>query len=402
VNPTSRPPLSETTRAYVEASDPAHRKALGQYFTPADLRDALLDRLDLPPRPRILDPACGTGEFLRSAAERWPDARLEGWEIDPDLVPLASSLAPAARVRCRDALRAPWREAFDAVVGNPPYFEFRADAETRRRYRRAISGRPNVYALFVLLGLEVLRPGGGLAFVVSASMRNGAFFRALRRAILEEASVEWLHLVRDEKAFPDARQPVMLLVLRKGGRDGGRHVFRHGEHAVFAERPEDLERLFAGRTTLGELGYDVRTGTVVWNERREQLTDDPRDAVRLVWSRDIRDGRIDPPGTRPDRPSWVRGMPARRGPAIVVNRVTGTGARARLRVAVVPPGEAFVGENHVNVVFPPDPAPPLAEIERIAEELRSPVAAEAARRLTGNAQISGTELRELIPVTPGS
>jgi len=393
----TRPPFAKETLRYLARSDPAHRKARGQFFTPRALRDELLARLELPPRARILDPACGTGEFLRAVAARWPDAEITGWEIDPALPDVARAVAPGAIVERRDALEAPWREEFDAVVGNPPYFEFKPDPAVRKRYAAAISGRVNIYALFVQLGVELLKSGGVLAFVVSTSMTNGAFFRSLRESVLSRCRVEWLRIVPDVNVFEGVQQPVMLLVLRKGERDDGRFVFERGEHRILAENPRDLTALYEGRTTLAELGYDVRTGTVVWNQRRAALTHEPDGAVRLIWSHDIREGELVLDDPRPDRPPFVRGVEAKIGPAIVVNRVTGAGARARLRVAVVPRGMRFVAENHVNVVLPPMWAKP-GEVEGVARALAEPAAVEAARRITGNTQVSATELRDLIPV----
>jgi adenine-specific DNA-methyltransferase len=387
--------LAPETRAYLARSDPAHRKRLGQFFTPAPLREALLEGLDLPEAPRILDPACGTGEFLASAAARWPDAELEGWEVDPSLVPVAHRLAPAARIRRRDALSVAFEPAWDAVVGNPPYFELRLDPDLRRRYAAAIGGRANVYALFVLLGLACLRPGGVLAYVVSTSMTNGAYFRALRDHVLATAAVERLEVVSDTTAFVGAQQGVMLLVLRKGVRDDGRHVFRRGDHVLLAERPDELAALFEDRTTLGGLGWDVRTGTVVWNQRRRDLTHEPAGGTRLIWSRDVGEGGLLDPAD--DRPRYVRGVEPKVGPAIVVNRVTGSGPRARLRAAVVPRGMRFVGENHVNVGFPPA-GTRVEEVRRVAKALTAPGALAAVRRLTGNTQISRTELRDLVPI----
>jgi adenine-specific DNA-methyltransferase len=390
--------LTPRTREVLARSDPARRKALGQFFTPEPLREALLERLPLGRAPRILDPACGTGEFLLSAARRWPDAELVGWDVDPAVLEAARDLAPGAAIRRRDALRAAFRPSFDAVIGNPPYFEFRPDATIRRRYEDAISGRVNAYALFVMLGVELLRPGGWLAYVVSSSMTNGAFFRSLREYLLERCAVEWLSIPADTALFEGAQQQVVLLVVRKGGTDRGRHIFRRNGHVLLAERPEELEALYEGRTTLGDLGWDVRTGTVVWNQRRDDLTDDPRDAVRLIWSHQVGEGELRLDETRGNRPAFVRNVTPRTGPAVVVNRVTGAGRRARLRAAVVPRGMRFVAENHVNVAFPPFWGAEARAVERIARSLRDPAAAAAVRRITGNTQISRTELRDLVPV----
>ena len=135
--------FSSATLDYLSRTPIDRRRRLGQFFTPAPLRQRLLARIELPKRPRILDPACGTGEFLLTARERWRDASLEGWEVDPELAGIARSLVPKSTIHCCDALRRQVAPRYDAVIGNPPYFEFLADMDLQIRYADAISGRPN-------------------------------------------------------------------------------------------------------------------------------------------------------------------------------------------------------------------------------------------------------------------
>lgn len=390
------PPLSEASRAYLARTPLEKRKRLGQFFTPSALRDALLDDLALPARARILDPACGTGEFLASAGVRYPDATLVGWEVDPEPAGVASAQVPRARIEVCDALAVPFEPAFDAVIGNPPYFECRLDPETRARFAGAISGRPNSYALFVYLGLELLKPGGRLAFVLPPSMNNGRYFSALRQRILALARVESLRLLDAPDLFVGASQKVMLLRLTKGESDDARFVYRRGAFTLFTEDPGALAELFESATTLADLGYTVKTGQVVWNQARADLVDRAQGAVRLIWSHDIGDGELRFDG-RPGKPGFVRGRAPLVGPAIVCNRVTGSGAAARLRAALVPAGLEFVGENHVNVVLPPA-GTPERDVARVVERLRDPRVLQSVRRLTGNTQISSRELAHLVPV----
>ncbi|SVE27747.1 uncharacterized protein METZ01_LOCUS480601, partial [marine metagenome] len=86
--------FSEHTRAWLAEADLAHRKRHGQYMTPAPLREALIDQLDLQPGMRVLDPGVGTGEFLRSVLEREPSAQVYGWDVDTDVLDVANNNVP--------------------------------------------------------------------------------------------------------------------------------------------------------------------------------------------------------------------------------------------------------------------------------------------------------------------
>ncbi len=409
------PQFHALTLEYVDATGRDRRKARGQYFTPRSVRDELLALLpDMPGRLRILDPACGTGEFLASLEERFPGADLEGWDIDPALVDIARRVSPGSRVSVRDALDAPAAAEYDLVVGNPPYYEFSPGPGLRERFGSLLRGRPNIFGLFVALGLDLLKEGGRLAYVLPPSMNNGAYFARLREAIVTRADIEALKVLSDPSLFPGAMQSTMLLVLRKGP-NAGRFVFRRDGLMIFSEDPASLEAAFRGAVSLADLGFSVRTGRIVWNQNRDRLTDDPAGAVPLIWAHNVSEAGLRFP-IAGSKPQYVRTAVADVGPAIVVNRITGSPKSGRIRAAIVPAGMRFVAENHCNVIFPPPAAvpPPSGRpatrsaggtgvgLEDVCAQLRSPAKLRVMRNVTGNTQISKTELARLFPISIGA
>lgn len=373
-------------------------------MTPRVLRDELLDHCDLRAGMRVLDPGVGTGEFLRSVADRVPDASVHGWDVDPGVLDIAARLVPEARLTRRSALEAWSGPGFDFVIGNPPYFQFRADPALRKAYGGVISGRPNVFALFFQAGISVLRPGGQLAFVVPPSMNNGAYFDRLRDYILQHCAVEYLSLHATDQLFVDAQTPVQLLVLRRDARDSGRHTLRRESAAgrfrrtLFAEDARSLAEEFDGRQTLFDLGYEAVTGSIVWNQHREALRrNSSPGAIPLVWPHCIGDAFEVFPSHR--RPAYIRTDRAPlAGPAIVMNRIVGAVGSGQVRCARIPDGFHFLAENHVNVVRRHGRFSPHVGWDELLARLRSPGAARRARMLTGNTQISATELTHLLPV----
>jgi len=384
------------TLKYMSEVDLEYRKKMGQFFTPRSLREELLSKLPKLYKPKVLDPACGTGEFLLSARDYFVEPELYCWELDTRLAEIAKRVVPEARVEVVDSLTKPFREEFDVVVGNPPYFEFNPRAELRARYREVLWGRVNIYSLFVYLGLRVLKPGGYLAYVVSSSMNNGAYFRRLREFIVKVADVVYMRVLEDPYIFDFVNHTFQLLVLRKVA-NTGRYVFKRGGVLIFSEKADELKRIFEGATTLRELGYRVQTGKVVWNQNKDKLVDNPKEGILLIWAHNIRDGKLFLDNSR--RPQYIRWPheKADRGPAIVVTRVVGHPKRARIEAALVPPGTIFVAENHVNVIYPP-PGATLEELEEIVKQLNSPEVQDVVSLITGNTQISKNELEKLIPI----
>src|SRR5262245_43850474 len=82
----------------------SERKLRGQYYTPDELVGMMLEVLELTPRHRVIDPACGDGGFLRGVvaciarrfgggdvaalARYWAD-RLIGFDVDREAVAVA-------------------------------------------------------------------------------------------------------------------------------------------------------------------------------------------------------------------------------------------------------------------------------------------------------------------------
>lgn len=397
--------LTAASRRYLERRDASDRKRLGQYLTPRLLREPLLDRIPLEAGMSVLDPGVGTGEFLLSVRERCPDARLVGWDVDPQALAVASQVVPSAQLELRSALEVDTAASFDVVLGNPPYFQLPLDADQRRRFAAVISGRPNIFAMFFQVGLEMLAPGGWLGFVVPPSMDNGAYFQGLRDYLTDQGSVEYLEVFEDGRLFEGAQTAVQLIVVRKGGRSD-RHVFDVQRvtggplhRTVLCEEPAELEAAFHGRSTLWDLGYRAVTGTVVWNQQRDRLRREPDDAtVPLIWAHNVTASEIVLTPGHPKRPQYVVEPNPLVGPAIVVNRVVGAVGSGSLRCGLIAEGEPFVGENHVNVVVRRPDVEPRATWEELLALLQEPGVDEHVVRLTGNTQVSATELTHLLPL----
>lgn len=112
------------------------------------------------------------------------------------------------------------RGGFDAVVGNPPYVRQEWLGSAMKTYLaskfRSYHGMADLYVYFYERGLDVLKPGGRLAFVVTNKWMKAGYGEPLRQLFAESA---WVEQVIDfghaKQFFPEADVFPSFLVVRK-------------------------------------------------------------------------------------------------------------------------------------------------------------------------------------------
>jgi len=401
--------FTDATLKYIDETDINYRKSLGQYFTPKSIREVLLSKLPNTIRkPKVLDPGCGTGEFLITARERFKNPELYGWDIDKRLVDITKQVVPEAHLKNTDALLNQDYDKYDFVIGNPPYYEFSPSEKIKKKFIAVINGRVNIFNLFIYQGIRWLKEGGYLAYVVPPSMNNGAYFQKLRKFIVDNSNIEYLHILKDPKIFHGALQSTMLLILKKGD-NKGTYLFKKNGILIFSEEARYLEEAFKNNVTLHDLNFEVKTGRLVWNENKKILTNNPKGAIPLIWAHNIGENELKFPILRKDKPQYVKTKNYDVGPTIVVNRITGSINSIKLKATTIPPGMKFIAENHVNVIYPISVKRQIKlnlapskrinlPLKNIVKQLLSKENLEAMRNITGNTQISKTELEKLFPV----
>jgi adenine-specific DNA-methyltransferase len=223
----------EVQRRHEAHSSSAARKGRGQFFTPPSVAAFMAHLFSaFPARLRVLDPGAGTGmlsaavcqEVLRLRAPRHVEFVL--YETDRD----AAALLAENMAHCRAALAGAGHrmgytiherdfilsapsavrertlfdatvpgEQFDTVIMNPPYYKIAGDSEYARAMGRIVHGQPNIYALFLALAAELLRPGGELVAITPRSFTNGPYFRDFRRWFLRHVRLQHIHLFESRR-----------------------------------------------------------------------------------------------------------------------------------------------------------------------------------------------------------
>ena len=386
---------------YLKNTDIKKRKKLGQYFTPKSIRELLLSKLPKKDNADILDPACGSGEFLLSCKKYFKNPILYGFDIDKKLINIASKLVKNASIKNFDFLNIDInKKKYDYIIGNPPYFELKLNEEIKKKYFDIIKGRVNIFSLFIKTGLDLLKDGGYLAYVVPPSMNNGAYFSKLREYIIKNSSLEYLHIIDGADNFHLANQKVMLIILKKtNSKKSSKYILKKNGITIFTEDKNFLNKSYKNTVSLKDIGYTVKTGSIIWNEHKEKLTNDKNNSTLLIWASNINNGKIIIGYTK-GKPQYIKNISNDliiKSRVVVVNRITGSSKDINIKAAIVNEKE-FVCENHVNVIYMSKNANCNYSLEDILKALQDKTNIKVMRLISGNTQISKTELERLLPI----
>src|SRR5574344_1519671 len=117
---------------YLSCKNICNRKASGSYYTPTNIVQKLISKLPLKENSSILDPCCGTGNFLLQLTKYQNFKNIYGNDIDPISVKITRLNMALhypeqdidtiyAHITQKDYLLDSSTKEFDFIVGNPPW-----------------------------------------------------------------------------------------------------------------------------------------------------------------------------------------------------------------------------------------------------------------------------------------
>ncbi|MEZ6129180.1 MAG: N-6 DNA methylase [Planctomycetaceae bacterium] len=234
------------------------RKDLGEVYTPQYIARFFSRFLQENMTPakfrslRVIDPACGSGMFLRTLLEvqcdpaRTRDVRataknafdqISGFDIEPNatkaarlslyllhLVLTGGFPATDVNVQCIDAIGHFLEHQnlrFDAVIANPPYVRWEQIPEGLRKLTLNyladdVAGKADLYLAFLKIGLENVDAGGYMLFVLPHTFLLSKNARAIRKRITEGFWIRHLVDLSAMQVFEAASSyPILLIAERK-------------------------------------------------------------------------------------------------------------------------------------------------------------------------------------------
>src|SRR5947209_5230628 len=211
------------------------RKKRGHFSTPPYLVEQILDACGYKSQAdlahiRVLDPACGSGNFLVGATQRLAASckhkqlsqeeqallvQRNIWGFDPDPVScflakmqMYSMMNIHPHIHQADSLTLPWEPCVDLFLANPPYLA--AKNNDLSGYRSAQQrGQADSYLLFLALALQVVRPGGWIGLVLPDPVLARLNAARERAQLLKQVTLH--HLWHLSGVFPAEVGAVVLI-----------------------------------------------------------------------------------------------------------------------------------------------------------------------------------------------
>ncbi|KAJ8139126.1 hypothetical protein OY671_007661, partial [Metschnikowia pulcherrima] len=264
-------------------------------YTPPELAQFSAGATSSASPASIADFAAGDGALLRAAAERWPDARLFGSDIDEAAVLSVGASIARCDAKVHDLLAdgndsALGNQTFNLILLNPPF-----SCRGNTRFQAAVAGKiysASKASAFVARALKYLSVNGELIAILPASVLVSERDAELIAAIRAWGSVEQIGDVR-KNAFRSHSVTVTVLRISRSSR----------KHKSAGEKPSLV--------SLRPYAVEMSRGSLSVHDYVETKT-----GPRFIHTTDMREGRLAP--TKRKASATRRRV---HGPAVLISRV---------------------------------------------------------------------------------
>lgn len=229
------------------------KKDLGQFYTPQEIVNYMVNFLDIKSNSKILDPTCGCGVFLVTAYNYLKQkntnavknifgvdlnnsatkiTRINLWlrngqdsnslKILEKNIKIGNSIVGNKFV---DRKAFDWKKqfsdvlnqgGFDFIIGNPPYVTLKNKRDydvSESFFSQIANGSTNAASLVIAKSYELLKEGGIMAFVLPKTLIRVNSYSRLREFLLNNSKI--LHILDLGTCFKDVRGEQIVLFIQK-------------------------------------------------------------------------------------------------------------------------------------------------------------------------------------------
>ncbi len=207
---------------YISCKNISERKATGSYYTPTQIVKKLISNLTISANDKILDPCCGTGNFLLQLPQKVSFDNIYGNDLD-DISISITRINMALKYSCniekicqhitkKNFLSEYDKNGFQFIIGNPPWgYEYSKEEKEKlqKTYSTASKKAIESYDVFLERSFSSLTIGGQVSYILPEAVLNVKSHTTIRNVILNSSSIKYLEFLGN--AFDGVQCPCIIL-----------------------------------------------------------------------------------------------------------------------------------------------------------------------------------------------
>jgi len=395
--------FTELSKKLTKKLDNKEKKDNGIYFTPQSIIKRIIDIVKKEKNVKfknILEPSCGSGEFLNVLRLEFKTANITGIEFNKTIYNEISQIYNETNIKVLegDYIKQPC-EQYNLIIGNPPYYVMN-NKNVPGEYKEYITGRANIFILFIIKSLNLLVEKGIMAFVLPVSFLNCYYYDKVRKLLNETCKILEIEICENDK-FLGTQQKTISLIVQKVKNNNSNYVLEKEGFTVFNTKTgiKKLRELYISSKSLNEMGFNVRVGKVVWNQVKDKLTNDET-KTRLIYNSDIINNKLEIKKYKNEAKKNYIDKNGKREALLVVNRGYGKGTY-KFSYCLINMDKEYLIENHLICIESKEEMEKALLLEKyriIIESLENDKTIEFVKLYFGNNAINTTELNYMLPI----
>ena len=223
------------------------KKNNGMVYTPVNIKEYIVQNVIVSRKiPSVVDPACGCGSFLITAA-KWMHKKYElcyseifskyitGFDVDKHSIEKAKLLfellsleEEGVSLQCRLQLyvanslhelsKVKYFGKYDVVVGNPPYVRAKNISDNVKTYLKewsVVVGNVDLYIPFYEIAIKILKENGIMGYISPNTFLQSVNGRGLRNFFVENGYAITLLDFRETQAFKEVTHYTCICIVNK-------------------------------------------------------------------------------------------------------------------------------------------------------------------------------------------
>jgi thiol-disulfide isomerase/thioredoxin len=393
------------------------KKENGIFFTPSGIINKMISfikDIENVNIINILEPSCGSCEIIKKVLKNFDNANIDGIEFNDVVyeniknIKFKNKNKNKVSITNADFLKFENDIKYDLIIGNPPYFVM-SKKTVDKKYYKYFDGRPNIFILFIIKSLEKINENGILSFVLPTNFMNCIYYSKLREHIYKNYKILKIENCF-ESSYIETKQDTCIFIIQNktpicqilSTNTNNYFTIIKNNITIFNEinNIKKLNELYNNSTTINNLGFDVKVGSIVWNQVKNKLTTDET-KTRLIYSSDIDNGVLDYKKYKnPDKKNYINENGIT-NITLVINRGYGKGKYKFNYCLINENKKEYLLENHLIHVksrIELDDIKLLQKYNIIVESFKNNKTKSFIKLYFGNNAINTKELQHILPI----